>query len=61
MGFRSCHKPPSNGILLDIPHTTHELLLAHDLALVEATHPYIEFAFQAEGEAALDELHGFFK
>ena len=38
-----------------------ELLLRHDLALIEAAHPNIELALQAEGEAALDELHGFFK
>ena len=39
----------------------HELLFAHDLALVEAAHPHIQLALQTEGEAALDELHGFFQ
>ena len=54
-------KPPPHRILLDIPHTAHELLFRRNLALVEAAHPHIELAFQAEGEAALDELHRFFK
>jgi len=54
-------KPSANGILLDVPHAVDELLFAHDLALVEAAHPHIRLALQAERETALDELHGLFK
>jgi len=59
--IRRLRKPPANGVLLDIAHTAYELLFAHDLALVEAAHPHVELALQAEGESALDELHRFFK
>ena len=61
MGSRRRYKSPANGVLLDIQHTVLELLFGHDLALVEAAHPHIHLAFQAEGEASLDELHGFLK
>ena len=61
MGLRHRHKSPANWVLLDIQHTVLELLLGHDLALVEAAHPSIHLAFQAEGEAPFDELHGFLK
>lgn len=61
MGLRRRYKSAPNGVLLDIPHTIHELLFAHDLALVEATHPHVELAFETEGEATLDELHRLFK
>ncbi len=48
-------------VLLDIPRTTHELLFRRDLALIEAAHPHIKLALQAEGETALDKLYGLFK
>ena len=59
--IRRRRKPPADGVLFDIAHAADELFFAHDLALVEAAHPDIELAFQAEGEASLDELHGLFK
>ena len=61
MGFRRGYKSAANGILRDIALAVHELRLGHDPTLVEAAHPYVELAFQAEGEAALDELHGLFE
>ena len=61
MGLRRRGKSSTNGILLNVLHTVHELLFGHDLALVEAAHPYIHLALQAERETALDELHGLFK
>lgn len=56
---RRGRKPPAHWVLLDIPDTTRELLFRRDLALVEAAHPHIELAFQAEREATLNELHRF--
>jgi len=32
-----------------------------DLGFIEASHPHIQFAFQAEREASLVELHGLFE
>ena len=61
MGLRRRSEPSANGVLLDVPQTVHELILGHDLALVEAAHPHLMFAFQPEGEAALDELHRLFE
>jgi len=61
IGLRRRYKTASNGVLLDIPHTAHKLLFAHDLALVEAAHPHVGLALQTEGKAALDKLHGLFK
>jgi len=61
MGLWRRYKSPANGILLDIPDTAYELLFAHNLAFVEAAHPDIQLAFQAKGEASLDELHGLFE
>ena len=59
--LRRRYKTPPDRIVLNIPHTIHKLLFGQYLALVEAAHPHIELALQPEGEAALDELHGFFK
>ena len=56
-----CHNPSPHRVLLDVPHTIYEFLFAHDLALVKAAHPHFRLGLQPEGEAALDELHGFFK
>lgn len=61
IGLRRRYKPASNGVLLDIAHATHELLCAHDLALVKTTHPHIELAFKTKREAAFDELHCLFE
>jgi len=61
MGLRRKHKSTSNGVFLDIPHTVHELLFAHNLALVETVHPHFKLALEPEGEATLDELHGLFQ
>jgi hypothetical protein len=61
MGLRCRYKSSANGVLLDIPNTAKKLLFAHDLALVEAAHPYVLLGLEAEGKASLDELHGFFK
>lgn len=52
---------PRRRVLLDISHTTHELLFAHDLTFVEAAHLYFVLALQTEGEASLDEPHGLFQ
>ena len=46
---------------MDVSRTAQELLRAHNLGFVEASHPHIQFAFQAEGEASLDVLHGLFE
>ena len=46
---------------MDVSRTAQELLRAHYLSLVEAAHPHIQFALQAEREASLDVLHGLFE
>ena len=61
MGLRRRGKPSAYGILLDVLHTVHELRFGHDMALVEAAHPHICLALEAERETAFDELHGLFK
>jgi hypothetical protein len=61
MGLRRRYESAANGVLLDIANTAHKLLFRWDLALVEAALPHIMLALQTEGEAALDELHGFFQ
>ena len=61
MVLRRGYKSAANRILLDIQHTSLELLFSHDLALVEAAHPYIHLAFHLEGKPSFDELHGFFE
>src|ERR1035437_10467804 len=61
IGFRRRHNPPPHRVLLYISHTAHELLFRRDLALVEAAHPNLVLALQAEGEAALDALHRLFQ
>jgi hypothetical protein len=61
MSLRRRDESPANRISFDVPHTLNELLFRHDLALIEAAHPHIQIALQAEGEAALNELHGFFQ
>jgi hypothetical protein len=61
MSLRHRYKSPANGVLLEIQHTVDELLFGHDLAFVEAAHPHVQPAFQAEGKASLNELHGFFE
>jgi len=59
--LRRRHEPPPHRVLLDISHAARELLAAHDLTFVEAAHPHIVLALQAEGESALDELHRLLK
>ena len=61
MGLGRCYKSSANWVRLDVPYTAHKLLFGQDLALVEAAHPYIVLALQAERKAALDELHRFFQ
>src|SRR5580704_7996851 len=61
IALRRRSKPPTNRIPFNVSHTVHELLLGHDLALVEPAHPHIHLALQAERETAFDKLHGFFK
>jgi len=61
MGCRFRCKSAADRVLLDIPCAVHELRFVHDLALIEAPHPHVALAFQAEGEASLDELHGLFE
>src|SRR5579862_9651995 len=39
-------QPPPDRVVLDIRDPTDELLLRHDLGLVEAAHPYVQLAFQ---------------
>lgn len=59
--LRSGSQSSPNGIFVNISRAACEFLCAHHLALVEASRPYIQFAFQAEGEATLDEQHGLFE
>jgi hypothetical protein len=59
--LRRRDESPANRISFDIRHALNELFFRHDLALIEAAHPHAQLAFQAKGEAALDELHGLFK
>lgn len=59
--MRRRDQSPPNRIFFDIQHTLSELLFRHDLALIEAAHPHIQLALQAEGESALNKLHGFFQ
>jgi len=61
VGLRRRSKSSANGVLFNVPYTVHELLFAHDLALVEAAHPHLGLALQAERETSFDELHRLFK
>lgn len=54
-------EPPPYRVVLDIQDTVNELLLRHDLRLVEAAHPHVQLTFQPKRKAALDKLHGLFK
>lgn len=61
IGFRRCHESTPYGVSLDVLHTVEGFLFGCDLAFIEAAHPHIVLALEAEGEAAFDELHGFLK
>jgi hypothetical protein len=59
MSLRRRYQSPANRVPFDIRDTLNELLLRHDLALVEAARPHIQLTFQTEGEASLYELRAF--
>ena len=59
--FRFHHKPPTHGVLFDIPHTVQEFLFCRNLAFVETAHPHIMFALQSERESTFDVLHRLFQ
>lgn len=59
--MRLVGEAPADGIVFDVADTGVELVGRQDLALIEAAHPHVEFAFEAEGEASLDVLHSFFE
>ena len=51
----------ANGVVFDITDAGDEVFPGDDLGFIEAAFPDVELAFEAEGEAAFDELHGFFE
>jgi hypothetical protein len=61
VSLRRQDKSTANWIFFGIAHRVPELIFRQNLAFVKASHPYIELAFQAKGEASLDVLHGLFK
>jgi len=50
----------ADGILFDVGFVGLKFFLRENLGFVEALRPDVEFAFESEGEASLDILHGFF-
>jgi len=61
MIFRCRCKAFANGIFFDVMNAGCEIFLGEDLGFVEAAFPDVKLAFEAEGEAAFDELHGLFE
>ena len=59
--LRGRNEPSANGILLDVLQAGYEFGFGHGLAFIEAAHPDVHFALQAERETAFDELHSLFK
>ncbi len=59
--LRGRSEPSANRILLDVLQAEYEFGFGHGLAFIEAAHPDVHFALQAERETAFDELHSLFK
>ena len=59
--LRRQYKPSPNRVLLNIPDSIPEFVLAKNLALVKTTHPHIQLAFVPKRETTFDELHSLFE